>query len=95
VLFGVVYTVRDFSEQGQKRATQLFTNWQPPVEFKGHWAFASGGGMAVVEADSAAAMVEAVAPHSAYFDFKVEPVVAIEEAVPIFMKTNAWRDSVG
>jgi hypothetical protein len=25
----------------------------------------------------------------------VTPIVAIEEAVPLLMKTNAWRDSVG
>lgn len=29
-----------------------------------------------------------------FFDFKVQPAVSIEEGVPNFMKTNAWRDSV-
>jgi Protein of unknown function (DUF3303) len=94
VLFGVVYRVRDASEEGQKRSLQLFTSWQPPVEFKGHWAFSTGGGMAIVEADGAAAIVEAVSAFTPFLDFTVEPVVAIEEAVPIFMKVNGWRDSV-
>jgi hypothetical protein len=94
VLFGIVYTSRDSSEAAVKRSLQLFTNWQPPVEFKSHWAFATGGGMALVEAEGSAAMVEALAPFTSFFDFKVEPVVTIEEAVPIFMKVNAWRDSV-
>jgi hypothetical protein len=94
VLFGIVYTERASSEESQKRSLQLFSNWEPPIEFKGHWAFASGGGMAIVESDSAAAMVEAIAPYTPFLDFRVEPVVSIEEAVPIFTKTNAWRDSV-
>ena len=37
--------------------------------------------MAIVEADNSAAMVEAVAPYTPFFDFKVEPVVTIEEAL--------------
>lgn len=60
----------------------------------GHWAFATGGGMAIVETDNSASVVEAVAPYTPFFDFKVEPVVSVEEAVSIFMKTNAWRDSI-
>jgi hypothetical protein len=94
MLFGIIYTERNPSEENQKRSLQLFTNWQPPIEFKGHWVLASGGGMAVAEAESAAAIVEAVAPYTPFLDFKVEPVITIEEAVPIFMKTNAWRESV-
>ena len=30
-----------------------------------------------------------------FFEFEVTPTVPIQEAVPIFMKTNAWVDSVG
>jgi hypothetical protein len=95
VLFGIVYRERHPSEESQKRSIQLFTNWQPPVEFKGHWAFATGGGMAIIEADDSAAIVEAVSPYTPFFKFKVEPVVNVEDGVAIFMKTNAWRDSIG
>jgi Protein of unknown function (DUF3303) len=94
MLFGIVYMPRNPSEAGDKRSLQLFTSWQPPIEFKGHWALATGGGIAVAEADSAEAMIEAIAPWGAYFDFRVEPATPVENAVPIFMKTNAWRDSV-
>jgi hypothetical protein len=94
MLFGIVYTPRNPSEATEKRSLQLFTSWQPPIEFKGHWALTTGGGIAVAEAESAAAMVEAVAPWAAFFDFRVEPAIPVEDAVPIFMKTNAWRDSV-
>lgn len=94
MLFGIIYSPRDSSEESAKRSLQLFTNWQPPIEFKGHWALATGGGMAIAEAGSAEAMIEAVAPWGAFFDFRVEPAVEIEAAVPILMKTNAWRDSI-
>jgi hypothetical protein len=94
MLFGVVYSERNPSEETQNRALRLFTNWRPPVEFKGHWAFATGGGMAIIEADTAGAVVEAIAPWIPFLTFKVEPIVPIEDGVPIFMKTNAWRDSI-
>jgi hypothetical protein len=94
VLFGIVYTERNPSEESQRRSLQLFTNWQPPVEFKGHWAFATGGGMAIVETENSASLVEAVAPFTPFFDFKVEPVVNVDDGVTIFTKTNAWRESV-
>ncbi len=47
MLFGIVYSPRDSSEESARRSLQLFTNWQPPIEFKGHWALATGGGMAI------------------------------------------------
>ena len=61
MLFGVSYRTRGESEADAARSLQLFTSWQPPVEFKGHWAFSdASGGFAIVETDSAAAMLEAV-----------------------------------
>ena len=94
MLFGIVYKERHSTEEMQQRSLQLFTNWQPPVEFKGHWAFTTGGGMAIVESDDAAAIFEAVSAFTPYLEFRVEPVLEIEAAVPIFMKTNEWRGSV-
>ena len=94
MLFGIVYTLKGGSEADTKRSLQLFTSWEPTIEFKGHWALATGGGMAIAEAGSAEAMVEAIAPWGAFFDFRVEPAIEIESAVPILMKTNAWRDSI-
>jgi Domain of unknown function (DUF3303) len=93
VLFGIIYRERTPTEEGQKRSLELFQRWQPPIEFKGHWAFATGGGMAVFEADTAAAVVESTVPWTPYFEFRIEPVVEIEQAVPIYAKTQAWRDS--
>jgi hypothetical protein len=90
-------TPREVTEDKQKRSLKLFTNWKPPAgyEFKAHYALGDGtGGIAIVEAGSAAAVLEAHAPRGPFFEFKTVPVVDISEAVPIFQKTNAWRDSV-
>jgi hypothetical protein len=96
VQFGFVYRVRDsVSEDSAKRTLQLFTNWQPPFTFLHHWAFADGsGGFGVVDTDSPEALMEGIAPWIAYFEFELMPVIEIEQAVPIFMKVNQWRDSV-
>lgn len=94
--FGFIYRVRDTtSESDDKRTLALFSNWQPPFTFLHHWAFADGtGGFGVIESDSPHAVLEGIAPWTTFFSFQVCPVVPIEEAVPIFMKVNEWRDSV-
>jgi hypothetical protein len=95
MLFAALYTTRDPSEESDKRGLQLFTNWAPPFEFKHHWARADGkGGIAIFEADDPAVVLEGISPFTAYFDFEVTPVLEVEQAVPVFMKVNAWRDSV-
>ena len=96
MLFLAIYRPNTPSEASEKRSLQLFTNWTPPFEFKAHYTRADGhGGVAVFEADSAAQVLEGISPFAAFLDFEVTPAVEIEQAVPIFMKTNAWRDSVG
>ena len=94
--FAAIYTLKGEKEESAKRSLALFMAWQPPFEFKGHWARGDGnGGIAIIEADSAVAVLEGITPWTPFFHFEVTPVVAIEEAVPVFLKTNAWRDSVG
>ena len=97
MLFAVIYTARDVSEASQKRSLHLFTNWQPPAgyEFKAHYALCDGsGGVAIAEAASTAALLEAHSPWMPFFEFQTIPVLEVEQAVPIFMKAYAWRDSV-
>ena len=97
MLFAVIYTARDVTEEKDKRSLNLFTNWTPPsgYEFKAHYALADGtGGIGIVEANTAAALLEAHAPWAPFFDFRTVPIVEIDKAVPIFHKVNAWRDSV-
>ena len=52
----------DSSEEKDKRSLQLFAEWTPPFEFTHHLARADGGGIAIFEADSAATVVEGIAP---------------------------------
>jgi hypothetical protein len=73
MLFGLVYTPRTSSEAAGG-SPQLFTDWRPPLEFKGHWSFATGGGMGLIEAATPAALTGAVAPFAAFFDFRLEQV---------------------
>ena len=97
MLFAVIYTGKAVSEESQKRSLNLFTQWKPPAgyEFKSHYSLSDGsGGVGIAEVSSAAAMLEALAPWTPFFDFKTVPVVEINDAVPIFVKTNSWRDSI-
>ncbi len=80
MLFGLVYTPRHAREAADS-SMQIFTDWQPPVEFRGHWNFATGGGMGLIEAPTSAALLGAVAPFTPFFDFKLEQVDRIDDAV--------------
>ena len=97
MLFAVTYTWRGASEEEEKRALQLFTNWTPPAgfEFKSHYSFADGsGGIAIVDAQSAEVLLETHAPWGPFFSYRTVAVVEVEASVPIFQKSHAWRDSV-
>lgn len=97
MLFAVIYTARDLTEEQERRSLTLFTNWKPPsgYEFKAHYAFADGsGGIGLVEATSAAALLEAHTPWVAFFAFKTLPLVEVTESVPISQKVLRWRDSI-
>lgn len=97
MLIGGTYTTRFDSEESSRRNLRLFANWTPPsgFEFKAHWARADGtGGMFVAEAASAEVLLEATAPWTTRMDFDIAPIVDIAAAVPLFMKVQAWMDSV-
>ena len=97
MLFAVLYSARDVTEEKEKRSLSLYSNWKPPAgyEFKAHYALADGtGGVAIVEANSTEALLEAHTPWGPFFEFRAVPAVEIDKAIPIFQKVNAWRDSV-
>jgi Domain of unknown function (DUF3303) len=96
MLFAAIYTPRDStSEESQKRSLQLFTNWNPPFEFKAHYARGDGkGGISIIESDNPEAIIEGVAPWLPFFEFDVTPVVPIEQSIPPTQRAYAWRDSV-
>jgi hypothetical protein len=97
MLFALTYIARNSTEKKEKRSLNLFTHWKPPAgyEFKSHYSLADGtGGIAIVEASSTAAILEAHAPWGPFFDFKIVPIVEIEKAVPVFQRVQAWRESI-
>lgn len=98
MLFAVTFTPRPgTTEDRDKRVLSIFTNWAPPAgyAFKGLYDYADvEGGIAIVEAASAEALLEAHAPFAAYFTFQVRPIVDAQQAVPLLQKAYAFRDSV-
>ncbi len=97
MLFAMTYVARDVSEDKEKRSLSLFTHWKPPAgyEFKAHYALADGtGGLGIIEAASAAAILEAHSPWGPFFEFKIVPIVEIDKAVPVFQRVQAWRESI-
>jgi hypothetical protein len=97
MLFLVEYQARpNNAEDWQKRSLQVFSKWKPPAgsEITAHYACADGRGFAIVQAESAAPLLETVATYSIWFDYKVTPIVEIREAVSTFQRAISWRDSV-
>jgi hypothetical protein len=97
VLFHVTWEFTDQSEEAEKRSLEVFSRWQPPAgaEFQGFYGFADGsGGVAIIEADSAATLARTTAPWTPWLRFVVTPIVPIEEATAIGAEANAFRDSV-
>ena len=98
MLFAISFTPRPgASEERDKRTINLFTQWKPPAgyEFKSFYDYADGdGGIAIVEASSTEAMLEAHAPWATFFEFRIRPLVEVDKATAILQKSNAWRDSI-
>lgn len=99
MLFAIQWAPRgDLTEEREKRNLALFGKWQPPegVEFQGFYDYADGdGGIAIAEASSAEALLEATGPWAAFFRFTMRPIVSTEKSVPIMEKAYAWRDQMG
>jgi hypothetical protein len=98
MLFAVSYQVRaNATEASQKRALSLFAHWQPPATylFKAHYANADGsGGLALVETDSAAAALDVHGAWLPFFEFRMVPIIEIEQAIQIGAAHVKWRESV-
>src|SRR5437763_3850401 len=97
MLFHVSWEFVDTSEEGERRSLSVFAKWQPPAgaEFKGFYGFADGGGgVAIIEADSAATLARTTAPWTPWLRFIATPIVPIEESAGIGGEAVAFRDSV-
>mgnify|MGYP001192113006 FL=1 len=94
MLFHVTWELIDTSEDVQKRSLQLFSKWQPgPGEFQGFYGFADGGGgVALVEAASAADLARTLAPWTPFLEFSARVILPIQEAATISGEAAAWRD---
>jgi uncharacterized protein DUF3303 len=97
MLFHVTWEFTDESEEGSRRSLAVFQAWQPPegAEFKGFYGFADGGGgVAIIEADDAAALARTTAPWGPWLRFSAAPIIPIEESAAIGLEAIAFRDSV-
>lgn len=96
MLFYVTWERIDSSEAGLKRSNELFSKWTPgPAKFHGFYGFADGdGGVAIVEAASAADLAKTLAPWVPYLVFSSRPILPIQEASAIGAEAAAWRESV-
>ncbi len=97
MLFHVMWQFTDQSEEAERRSLDVFARWQPPAgaEFQGFYGFADGtGGVAIVEADSAATLARTTAPWTPWLTFRTTPLVPIEEATAIGGEAVAFRASV-
>jgi hypothetical protein len=97
MLFHVTWSFSDPSEDGTRRSLAVFEKWQPPngAEFQGFFGFADGsGGVAIIEADSAATLARTTAPWTPWLHFTTTPILPIEESSGIAGEAVGFRDSV-
>ncbi len=97
MLFHVVWEFIDTSEDGERRSLAVFAKWEPPAgaEFKGFYGFANGGGgVAIIEVDSAATLARTTAPWAPWLRFTATPILPIEESAGIAGEGVSFRDSV-
>lgn len=97
MLFHVTWEYSDTSEEGNRRSLDVFSKWQPPAgaEFKGFYGFADGGGgVAIIEVDSAATLARTTAPWTPWLAFTVTPILPIEESTAIAGEATGFRDSI-
>ena len=84
-------------EGAQKRILGLFQQWQMPEALTFHQFLVrvgEFGGYAVIETDDPAAL-HTVTTVFAAFQFRVEPVLDVMDAVAAESEAIRWRDSVG
>jgi hypothetical protein len=66
-----------------------------PLRLTHDLAATGGGGVARIEADSAATLAKTTAPWTSWLQFTATPIVPIEDASAISNEAVGFRDSVG
>ena len=82
-------------EQAQKRVLEIFSRWQMPESLVFHQFLVrvgEFGGCAVVETEDPAAL-QRLSTAFAVFQFRVEPVMDVMDAVAAESDAIAWRDT--
>jgi len=94
MLFHLTWEFTDSSEAGQKRSLQLFSKWTPgPAQFQAFYGYADGGGgVALIEAASAADLAKTTAPWTPFLKFTTRAILPIRESAEISGAAAAWRD---
>jgi hypothetical protein len=98
MLFCVTWEFIDTTEAGLRRSLAVFEKWEPPAgaQFQGFFGFAdASGGVAIIEADSAATLARTTEPWVPWLRFSVKPILPIEESAQIGGEAIAFRDSIG
>jgi hypothetical protein len=82
-------------ENEEGRILDLFAKWKPPagVAIKAHYVRADGGGLLIIDAESAVALLEGNATWQPFHDYETTPIVEVGEAVPALRRAVAWRES--
>jgi hypothetical protein len=95
MLFHVTWDFIDQTEAGQKRTLQLFSKWKPgPGTFHAFYGFADGrGGVALIEAASAADLLKTIAPWTPFLAFTTRVILPVQESSGITAAASAWRDA--
>lgn len=82
-------------EQAQKRVLEIFARWEMPESLTIHQFLVrvgEFGGYAVVETEEPAAL-QRLSTVFAVFQFRVEPVMDVMDAVAAESDAIAWRDA--
>jgi uncharacterized protein with GYD domain len=82
-------------EQAQKRVLAIFAKWEMPESLTFHQFLVrvgEFGGYAVVETDDPAAL-QRLSTAFAVFQFRVEPVLDVMDAVAAESEAIAWREA--
>lgn len=97
MLFALIYRRRPSNDETEvRRLFQRFMAWEPPegLDVKAHYAFVSGGGVAVVDAPDVGTLRQAIGPFAGMLDIQTEPALNIPEAIAISMATQEWVDTL-
>lgn len=85
------------NEAAVKRSLQVFGKWSPPNGSTFHefvQRIDGNGGYAVVETENPLNILGDAAKFGPFFEFKVDQVVDMMEAIPVSTEAIEYRDSI-